>query len=100
MYLNNTATVYSAKQSQRYTKIEFVSLQKTRDMTDDFKRLPKCVKPVHYDVFIRANFETFKFTGTVVVEADVLEPTKEIRMNCADIEIESVTVNGEPATHE
>jgi puromycin-sensitive aminopeptidase len=69
-------------------------------MTDDFKRLPACVKPVHYDVFIRANFDTFKFTGTVVVDADALEPTSEIRMNCADIEIESATVNGKSATHE
>ena len=69
-------------------------------MTDDFKRLPENVKPVHYDVFIRANFDTFKFNGTVVYDVEVMEPTKTIKMNCADIEIQSVVVAGQQAVHE
>ena len=69
-------------------------------MTGDFERLPKNVKPVHYDVFIRANFDTFKFSGEVTYEVEVLEATKTVKMNCADIEIQSVTVSGQEAKHE
>ena len=50
-------------------------------MTGDFERLPKNVKPVHYDVFIRANFDTFKFTGEVTYEVKVIEATKVIKMS-------------------
>ena len=69
-------------------------------MTDEFKRLPGNVKPIHYDVFIRTNFDTFKFNGTVVYDVEIKEPTKVIKMNCADIEIQSVVVAGQQATHE
>lgn len=30
--------------------------------------LPTNVKPVHYDLTLEPNFETFKYDGTVVIE--------------------------------
>ena len=84
--------------------------------TEKFERLPKNVKPVNYDVFIKVsiasckiinkisyfktNFDTFKFSGTVCISAEVLEATKVVKMNCADIEIQNAKVGGQDAKFE
>ncbi|KAK3677564.1 Aminopeptidase 2 mitochondrial [Recurvomyces mirabilis] len=49
--------------------------------------LPKNVKPLHYDLTLEPNFETFKYHGTVTIELDVLEDTKFVSLNTYDIEI-------------
>ncbi len=57
-------------------------------------RLPRTILPSNYSLEIRSNLETFGFTGTVMVEADVMEPTAELRCNVADLELESVQIDG------
>ena len=69
-------------------------------MSKNFERLPKNVKPINYDIFIKANFETFKFNGRVTYNVEVLQPTKIVKMNCADIEIQNAKVQGQDAKHE
>merc|ERR1711953_1573379 len=72
----------------------------TEKMSKNFERLPKNVKPINYDIFIKANFETFKFNGRVTYNVEVLQPTKIVKMNCADIEIQNAKVQGQDAKHE
>ncbi|KAK4560957.1 Aminopeptidase 2 mitochondrial [Recurvomyces mirabilis] len=54
--------------------------------------LPKNVKPLHYDLTLEPNFETFKYHGTVTIELDVLEDTKSVSLNTYDIEIKETQV--------
>jgi aminopeptidase 2 len=54
--------------------------------------LPQNVKPVHYDVTLEPNFETFKYEGTVVIDLDVVESTSSISLNTLDIDIHETKV--------
>jgi len=54
--------------------------------------LPKNVKPLHYDLTLEPNFETFKYEGTVIIDLDVVEDTTSISLNTIDIDIKETTV--------
>lgn len=43
----------------------------TEDLLDVFHRLSTDVIPLHYDLKIHPNLETFKFEGTVVIDVEV-----------------------------
>jgi aminopeptidase 2 len=38
------------------------------DISKGREVLPKNVKPIHYDLTLEPNFETFEYEGTVVIE--------------------------------
>ncbi|WPH01164.1 aminopeptidase 2 [Acrodontium crateriforme] len=57
------------------------------DITKGRQVLPKNVKPLHYDLTLEPNLETFKYEGTVSIELDVIEDTKSISLNTVDLEI-------------
>jgi len=60
--------------------------------------LPKNVKPLHYDLTLEPNFETFKYEGTVAIELDVVEDTKSISVNTIDIDIHETKVTSGSTT--
>ncbi|KAF7333538.1 Aminopeptidase 1 [Mycena venus] len=47
-------------------------------------RLPKNVKPLHYDLTFWTDLESLKFGGFVTVDLDILEETSAIVLNCSD----------------
>ncbi|KAK5110845.1 hypothetical protein LTR62_005556 [Meristemomyces frigidus] len=57
------------------------------DITAGREVLPKNVKPLHYDLTLEPNLESFKYNGTVTIELGVVEDTKSISLNTYDIEI-------------
>ncbi|KAJ4010114.1 Aminopeptidase 2 mitochondrial [Fusarium irregulare] len=60
--------------------------------------LPKNVKPLHYDLTLEPNFETFKYEGTVVIDFDVVEDSTSIALNTVDLEIHETLVEANGAT--
>ncbi|KAJ5669164.1 hypothetical protein N7462_010234 [Penicillium macrosclerotiorum] len=59
--------------------------------------LPTNVKPVHYDLTLEPNFETFKYDGTVVIDLQVNEDTDFISLNSNEIDIHSAVVQSKGA---
>ncbi|KAJ0414679.1 peptidase family M1-domain-containing protein [Aspergillus carlsbadensis] len=57
--------------------------------------LPTNVKPVHYDLTLEPNFETFKYDGTVVIDLQVVEDTTSISLNSTEIDIHTATVSAQ-----
>ncbi|XP_026812969.1 puromycin-sensitive aminopeptidase isoform X2 [Rhopalosiphum maidis] len=55
-----------------------------------FLRLPKSVKPVLYDLFLKPDLQKFIFEGKETVSINVLESTKEITLHALDLKIEEV----------
>ncbi|KAF2141823.1 uncharacterized protein K452DRAFT_228465 [Aplosporella prunicola CBS 121167] len=63
------------------------------DITKGREVLPKNVKPLHYDLTLEPNLETFEYEGKVVIELDVVEDTTSISLNTLDLNIHSTTVS-------
>ena len=55
-------------------------------------RLPKNVKPTHYDIHLEPDFENATFDGSVVIHFDVLQSTNFILLNTHEIEILSTVL--------
>lgn len=55
-----------------------------------FLRLPKSVKPILYDLFLKPDLQKFTFEGKETVSINVLEPTKKIILHALDLKIEEV----------
>jgi puromycin-sensitive aminopeptidase len=68
----------------------------------DTGRLPRTVHPIRYDVSIAPDLDAGTFTGTVVIELDVLEPVDEIVLHAHDLSVElvSLTTDGAPVEAE
>jgi aminopeptidase 2 len=60
--------------------------------------LPKNVKPLHYDLTLEPNFETFKYEGTVIIDFDVVEDSTSIALNTVEIDIHETLVEANGAT--
>ncbi|XP_073968531.1 puromycin-sensitive aminopeptidase [Rhodnius prolixus] len=63
------------------------SSAKTMPEKKQFERLPKTVKPVHYDLFLKPNLKTFAFEGRETIQVQVLKPTTKIVLNSLDLKI-------------
>ncbi|XP_050429789.1 puromycin-sensitive aminopeptidase isoform X2 [Adelges cooleyi] len=53
-----------------------------------FRRLPKNVKPVLYDLWLKPDLQKFTFEGKETVSLHVVEPTKEIVLHALDLKID------------
>ena len=62
-------------------------------------RLPKNVRPLSYDVYLKPEFQTFKFEGDVKIRVAVLEDTSEIILHTNKQNISLISVSG-PDTEE
>lgn len=49
--------------------------------------LPTNVRPTHYDLSLEPDLEAFTYTGSVVIDLDVLEDTSSITLNTIDITV-------------
>ncbi len=61
-------------------------------MTVSPYRLPTHVVPSRYQLDLAVDIDASKFRGSVLIDADILEPTNEIVCNAADLEIQSTEV--------
>ncbi|PMD41161.1 lysine aminopeptidase [Hyaloscypha variabilis F] len=59
-------------------------------------RLPKNVKPTHYDIRLEPDFENASLNGSVVVHFDVLQDTNFIILNTHEIEILTTVLISSP----
>ncbi|EAU34382.1 aminopeptidase 2 [Aspergillus terreus NIH2624] len=57
--------------------------------------LPTNVKPVHYDLTLEPNFESFTYNGTVVIDLQVAEDSTSIALNSNEIDIHSAIVSAQ-----
>ncbi|KAG9123895.1 Aminopeptidase 2 mitochondrial [Ceratobasidium sp. 392] len=60
-------------------------------------RLPKNVRPSHYDLTIQTDLEALTFKGFVIVDLDIVEETKSITFNSSDLVLheEGLTVTSD-----
>ena len=66
-------------------------------MSENPFRLPRHVIPVHYDLHLEPNLETFTFEGSVSIRIGVTETLDQIVLNAAEIEMRSMVLRGEDA---
>jgi len=55
-------------------------------------RLPRTVTPGRYQVRLEPDLDGAAFAGSVIIEADVVEPVVEIVLHAADLEVDEVSV--------
>ncbi|CAN5323210.1 M1 family metallopeptidase [soil metagenome] len=60
-------------------------------------QLPKTVAPVSYDITVIPNAQAMSFTGTEKVTVTVLEATKTVTLNAAELDITTATFDGKKA---
>jgi len=64
-------------------------------LSDNPFRLPRNVIPVHYELHLEPDLDTFTFQGQVSIRVGVTEPLDRIVLNSAEIEMTSVVLRGE-----
>jgi puromycin-sensitive aminopeptidase len=52
-------------------------------------RLPRRVLPHHYDLLIEPDLDAGRFSGSVGIDIEVIEPTTEVVLNAAGLEIDA-----------
>ncbi|CAH0398786.1 unnamed protein product [Chilo suppressalis] len=89
------ARVHSVTRSLRYFSVvrpTFTNVKEKVTMPENkpFQRLPKDVVPKHYNLELTPNLETLTFTGKTAVKVSIVNTTKEIVVNCLDLELKNV----------
>src|SRR4051794_22894063 len=57
-------------------------------------QLPRNARPVHYSISIAPDAANLRFTGSTLIDIEVLEATDTITLNAADLDFASVTLDG------
>nr|XP_018910146.1 PREDICTED: puromycin-sensitive aminopeptidase-like [Bemisia tabaci] len=68
-----------------------------------FERLPKTVKPSHYELFLHPDLKTLTFDGKETVKIEILSAVDKIVLHAADLSIKDAVLtlaNGETVTSE
>ena len=55
-------------------------------------RLPSAIRPKHYSLSLTLNLNDFTFSGEVLIDAKVLEPTDTIMLHALDLQISHASV--------
>ncbi|MGE3621255.1 MAG: M1 family metallopeptidase [Acidimicrobiia bacterium] len=63
-------------------------------------RLPTSVVPRRYELELAPDLAAATFAGQVAVEADVVEPTREVVLNAVELEVDEAWVQVGPVRHE
>ncbi|KAF2454849.1 peptidase family M1-domain-containing protein [Lineolata rhizophorae] len=63
------------------------------DVTKGREVLPKNVKPLHYDLTLEPNFDTFEYEGKVAIDLDVVEDSTSITLNTLELKIHSTEIS-------
>ena len=61
-------------------------------------RLPRTVAPHRYTLALQPDLAAASFTGSVIIDAEVVEATTSIVLNADELAIAAVHVNGTAAT--
>ncbi|CAF3597619.1 unnamed protein product [Rotaria sordida] len=61
----------------------------TQEAKPLFQRLPQSIVPTHYDLTIQPYLDTFKFNGDVNIHIKVKEPTNNIVLYAAELEVDN-----------
>ncbi|MGH8871465.1 MAG: M1 family metallopeptidase [Acidimicrobiia bacterium] len=64
-------------------------------MSDNPFRLPRNVIPVHYDLYLEPDLDTFTFEGSVSIRIGITETLDVIVLNAAEIEMRTMVLRGE-----
>ncbi len=62
-------------------------------------RLPRHVIPTRYDLRLEPNLAQFTFTGSEIIELTVRQPTTEVVLNTAELEVTLAVITDEEARH-
>ncbi len=57
-------------------------------------QLPRAVRPIHYDVAITPDAGSLTFSGQAAIAIEVLQPTRAITLNAADLNFTRVGLSG------
>eukprot|EP00808_Paulinella_micropora_P009430 g1062.t1 len=79
---------------QAWNESDYTAMPAKDDSWQDSVRLPKTVRPVHYDLALHVNLvgdgpEDFKFNGSVAIDMDIEQPTSTIVLHCKDLTLTS-----------
>jgi puromycin-sensitive aminopeptidase len=69
-------------------------------LADNPFRLPRHTVPVHYDIRLELDLETFTFSGVTGIDIDVTDKTDAIVLNVAEVVIKSATLSDGTPVHE
>ncbi|KAH9616430.1 hypothetical protein KSS87_016451 [Heliosperma pusillum] len=61
-------------------------------------RLPKSTIPKRYDIYLKPDLISCKFDGVVLIDVDVVSPTKHVVLNAADLTVDSSSVSFKPSS--
>ena len=57
-------------------------------------QLPRTIRPIHYDLTLEPDAANLRFSGRAKIDIEVLQPTKRITVNAADLAFSAVTLSG------
>jgi puromycin-sensitive aminopeptidase len=60
---------------------------------DSSHRLPSSVRPSHYHLHLTPNLTAVTFTASVTITVSILQPTRSISLNAAELDIKSATLS-------
>lgn len=83
----------SHRRSMYGTRRDAEGADANMDISSGRQVLPKNVKPLHYNLTLEPNLETFKYDGIVEIELEVVEDTKSISLNTFEIEIHDTKIS-------
>ena len=66
--------------------------EQAADDPENPHRLPPTVRPRRYDLTLEPDLDTATFAGEETIEVEVVEPTSEIVLNAAEIEVDEASV--------
>jgi len=57
-------------------------------------QLPRTVRPLEYRLDVATDAQNLRFTGTAVIDIEVLQPTNTVTLNAVDLDIKEVALSG------
>src|SRR4051812_226885 len=57
-------------------------------------QLPRNVRPLHYSISIAPDAANLRFTGSTLIDVEMLEATETVTVNALDLDFASVTIDG------
>ncbi|KAI6209676.1 Aminopeptidase [Aphelenchoides besseyi] len=60
--------------------------------SEKFEKLPTFAKPTHYWLYLEPDLKTFKYNAKEVIDVEIVEPTKYLKLHSDEIEIERAAI--------